>query len=306
MKAILHEARPRELYDYDDALIAEIEQSLCSSILRVQPRCLDERRPELSGYFLRPLEVKDRCGRPFWRSFKRDERYMFLGWIFHKDWHCLTIEQCHALRKEQVSSFSIKREIFLAFFGEALSGCESANDDDPSRDNETVSRTSIYSTDTSTRIPDSMSSALFQTIDNTTQGWRLSRNDNPIAQCSNLYASISLQTPHRLNRPTTSQHWVRRQGYIPENANEAELLAFYRHFLHKTMPLMLYDPQNRLFNAITGAKDSLKSFIAHMNRHTFWIAESDDQWRVTSLYDLFYHALANGNVIVFTPFNMPF
>ena len=216
VRAFLHEARPREMYDYDDVLIAEIEQTLCSSILRVQPRCLGERQPELSGHFLHPLEIKDRCGRPFWRSFKRDERYMFLGWIFHKDWHDLTVEQCHALRKEQVSSFAIKCEIFLAFFGESRSGYRLANDDRPSRDNETTSRSSIYSTDghyTATGIPARNDpSVLFQEVqssDNTTRPWRLS-NDSLLAQCSNPYADVSLQTPHELNGLSTSRRWVRR------------------------------------------------------------------------------------------------
>ena len=211
VRAFLHEARPCELYDYDDVSIAEVEQTLYSSILRVQPRRLDdERQPELSGHFLRPLEIKDRCGRPFWRSFKRDKRYMFLGWIFHKDWHDLTIEQCHALRKEQVTSFAIKREIFLAFFGESRFDYSLANDDRPSRDNEITSRSSIYSTDghyTATGIPAcNDSSVLFQEVqssNNTTRPWRLS-NDSLLAQCSNPYADVGLQTPHELNRLSPS------------------------------------------------------------------------------------------------------
>ena len=326
VRTFLREVRPLDVYNYDEISAAEIEQSLCSTLLRIQPRNIVGRRPELSGDFQNPMELKDRCGRPFERSFKRDEQYLFLGWIFCKDWEHLSAEQYHAFRKEEVSSFAIKREIFRAFFGETLSRIDLDEDNGHSQGEQ---HTTSSSPSNSIPSPDNQNSnftanatlphtpisqsrsipqgVLQSSLVNATQSGQSLWNGRSVTQGSvstrvRLHELTSL-TPTGNSRV---QRWVRRQGNIPENAKIAEVLAFYRQFPDSLKPLMIYQAQNRTFEIIPLSINLLQEYVVSMNQHSFWTAEDHEQWRATSIHDLYDSALDSGHVIVVTPIELPF
>lgn len=103
---LINRVRPHDLYETDQSMLDSHIQEISRIVESIPPRDTITGRPSLTSH-IRGEPLSHRCGRPFERSHRLDCDYLFLQNI------------CNTTRVESdahISSFAIKRDIFLSFF----------------------------------------------------------------------------------------------------------------------------------------------------------------------------------------------
>ncbi|KAI9732138.1 MAG: hypothetical protein M1834_004234 [Cirrosporium novae-zelandiae] len=104
----LHDARPSQTYDIDGAKFTDGVDQILVTLESFKQRASNSYDPQLSIDSGRRIPLKERCGRPFESGFYNDHPHLFLRQIY-REWQ--------PIPRQQISSFSVKRDVFRAFFG---------------------------------------------------------------------------------------------------------------------------------------------------------------------------------------------
>lgn len=111
----LRNARPPQFYRLDEGEIRDKVQRLKALLADVQRRPSETETPALSSDIKScGSDITSRCGRPFEQSFEDDVPHLFLQHVYHGCGR--RVEHC---RKQYLTAFSVKRDVFCAFFGDA-------------------------------------------------------------------------------------------------------------------------------------------------------------------------------------------
>jgi hypothetical protein len=105
--SFLDEARPQDSFEVDGEMHNRVVQGICNILNLIKPREVHHSLPKLTTD-TNEAPPEQRCGRPFDSSQQRDSKHLFLNHIYQDQ-----SELC----KDYISSFAVKAQVFLAFFG---------------------------------------------------------------------------------------------------------------------------------------------------------------------------------------------
>ncbi len=109
-REFLRQARPPQLYHFDDTVFDLNVRRICDALKQIQPRSAITEAPEISSdRDSCGSDVSLRCGRPYEHAFHDDVGCLYLRYLY-KDYGDVQ-------RKRYITSFAVKRDIFHAFFG---------------------------------------------------------------------------------------------------------------------------------------------------------------------------------------------
>jgi len=122
----LAQCRPPEYYNVSTTALNRAVNSIVSILQDIQPRTIDMKVPPLTSDYQDNMDVADRCGRPFEQSFLDDKKYLFYNYIYNKRSEKWTL----ARRERYLTSFKVKQDIFIAFFGRSYEEAEDPSAED--------------------------------------------------------------------------------------------------------------------------------------------------------------------------------
>ena len=116
-REFLQQARPMELFDYQQISFDTRVHQISQALQQMKPRQAGSAQPALSWASYSGLELAQRCGRPFEQSFLHDRKFLFLDWIYCESWKAGNADLRRLYGNRHITSFTIKRDMFHAFFG---------------------------------------------------------------------------------------------------------------------------------------------------------------------------------------------
>jgi hypothetical protein len=141
----LAQCRPPEYYNVSTTALNRAVNSIVSILQDIQPRTIDMKVPPLTSDYQDNMDVADRCGRPFEQSFLDDKKYLFYNYIYNKRSEKWTL----ARRERYLTSFKVKQDIFIAFFGRSDEEAEDPSSEDRALNN--VNMMNLQNQDMSSR-----------------------------------------------------------------------------------------------------------------------------------------------------------
>jgi len=114
IRNFLHQARPSDVYQFDETVLNSEVQRISRSLSDVQPRDIHRPAAEFSSDAQRSLKLSERCGRPFYQSFLLDRKVLFREVIYNDDSEPVEVA---GQRRRNITSLAVKRDTFRAFFG---------------------------------------------------------------------------------------------------------------------------------------------------------------------------------------------
>lgn len=107
----LRHARPPQVYRFDETVFDANVRRICDSLKEIKPHSLEVEPPSVcTDRDSCGADLSSRCGRPFERAFLADKGHLFLRYIYPD-------EPYEPQRKQYLTSFAVKRDIFHSFFG---------------------------------------------------------------------------------------------------------------------------------------------------------------------------------------------
>jgi len=113
IRDFLHQARPSDVYQFDETVLNSEIQRISRSLSDVQLRDIHRSAAEFSFDAQRSLKLSERCGRPFYQSFMLNRKVLFREMIYNDDSELVEIAE---QRRRNITSLAIKRDTFRAFF----------------------------------------------------------------------------------------------------------------------------------------------------------------------------------------------
>lgn len=113
----LRQCRPSEYYDFDTAALNTTVEMIVSTLQGIPARTVKPSVVSLSSDAPDNTDLADRCGRPFEQSFLKDKKHMFMPNVYNHPSDKLDLVQLIPLRECYLTSFKVKQDVFIAFFG---------------------------------------------------------------------------------------------------------------------------------------------------------------------------------------------
>jgi len=114
IRDFLHQARPSDIYQFDETVLNSEVQRISRSLSNVQLRDIHRPAAEFSFDAQRSLKLSKRCDRLFHQSFMLNRKVLFQEMIYNDDSKPVEIAE---QRRRNITSLAIKRNTFRAFFG---------------------------------------------------------------------------------------------------------------------------------------------------------------------------------------------
>ncbi|KAF7594883.1 hypothetical protein BBP40_007917 [Aspergillus hancockii] len=105
---LLTRLRPAHLFEYDDSVLITEATRSCDALMRMKTRPLHIQRPCLATDAVKEWTLEHRCGMTHVETFFSDQEYLFLYNIYAPG---------DEPPRENITSFAVKQDMFLAFFG---------------------------------------------------------------------------------------------------------------------------------------------------------------------------------------------
>jgi hypothetical protein len=289
IRDFLRQARPSDVYQFDETVFNSEVQRISRSLSDVQPRDIHRPAAEFSSDAQHSLKLSERCGRPFYQSFMLDRKFLFRGVIYNDDSEPVEVA---GQRRRNITSLAVKRDTFHAFFGNLApvsrvgTVMSSAND---GGDTSTVpvshSPRNQYPPRQSTFEPPSIADADCQTQPSTTH-----RSPQPSAGRDNF-------NQHQANLP----HKYRSEGSLPDTMLPSNLLHNFiqTNLQDQSTHIMLYDLDLTRFHCIESTEIAFKHFVLRHEGCVYYCIDQTERLGTVGLRELYNTTLKSKNIVFF-------
>jgi len=278
IRDFLHQARPSDVYQFDETVFNSEVQRISRSLSDVQPRDIHRPAAEFSSDAQRSLKLSERCGRPFYQSFLLDRKVLFREMIYNDDSGPVEVA---GQRRRNITSLAVKRNTFRAFFGNLAPVSRIGTVMSSANDGGDASTAPVSHSPRNENLPRQSAFEPPSTTHHSPQS--SARRDN--------------FNQHQANLP----HKYRLEGSLPDTMLPSNLLHNFiqTNLQDQSTHIMLYDLDLTRFHCIEFTEINFNHFVLRHEGCVYYCIDQTGRLGTVGLRELYNTILKSKNIVFF-------